>query len=163
PLRLHLAVPQLGAVPLHGAEARARPEGARQADGRSDARFLLGSRAERGRDRLEGAGAGDGLPGTSGARASVHLVPGWRPPARPGTARLARGAVAVPVAPTVRPPVPAELTGVWGTVRPGLAGTTVTIQRQAGPGWRVVANVKTTAKGRFTLSRVVGPGTYRAR
>src|SRR5436190_595829 len=80
-----------GAVPLHGAEARARPEGARQADGRSDARFLLGSRAERGRDRLEGAGAGDGLPGTSGARASVDLVPGWRPRARrPGDARDVR-------------------------------------------------------------------------
>ena len=76
---------------------------------------------------------------------------------------IASGAVAVSVAPTVRLHVPAELTGFWGTVRPGLAGTTVTIQRQAGPGWRVVANLKTTAKGRFTLSRVVVPGTYRVR
>ena len=76
---------------------------------------------------------------------------------------IASGAVAVSVMPTVRLHVPAELTGFWGTVRPGLAGTTVTIQRQAGSGWRVVANVKTAATGRFTLSRVVGPGTYRAR
>jgi SpoIID/LytB domain protein len=76
---------------------------------------------------------------------------------------IASGAVAVSVAPTVRLHVPAVLTGFWGTVRPGLAGTTVTIQRQAGTGWRVVANVKTTAKGRFTLSRAVASGTYRAR
>jgi len=76
---------------------------------------------------------------------------------------IASGAVAVSVAPTVRLHVPAALTGFWGTVRPGLAGTTVTIQRQAGAGWRVVANVKTTANGRFTLSRAVVSGTYRAR
>jgi stage II sporulation protein D len=76
---------------------------------------------------------------------------------------IASGAVAVSVAPTVGLHVPAALTGFWGTVRPRLAGTTVTIQRQAGAGWRVVANVKTTAKGRFTLSRAVVSGTYRAR
>jgi len=76
---------------------------------------------------------------------------------------IASDPVAVSVAPTVRLHVPAVLTGFWGTVRPGLAGTTVTIQRQAGSAWRVVANVKTTAAGRFTLSRAVGPGTYRAR
>jgi stage II sporulation protein D len=76
---------------------------------------------------------------------------------------IASGAVAVSVAPTVRLHIPAVLTGFWGTVRPGAAGTTVTIQRQAGSAWRVVENVKTTANGRFTLSRAVGPGTYRAR
>jgi len=39
----------------------------------------------------------------------------------------------------------------------------VTIQRQAGSAWRAVASVKTTAQGRFTLSRAVTPGIYRAR
>ena len=76
--------------------------------------------------------------------------------------KIASGAVRVSVAPTVRLHVPAVLTGFWGTVRPGVAGMTVTIQRQTGSGWRVMARVKTTANGRFTLSRAVGPGTYRA-
>jgi SpoIID/LytB domain protein len=76
---------------------------------------------------------------------------------------IASGAVAVSVAPTVRLHIPAVLTGFWGTVRPGVAGTTVTVQRRVGSAWRVVANVKTTGNGRFTLSRAVGPGTYRAR
>src|SRR2546421_3056124 len=76
---------------------------------------------------------------------------------------IASDAVPVAVAPSVRLHVPAQLTGFWGTVKPGTAGTTVTVQRQAGPAWRVVASVKTTAQGRFTLPRVVAPGTYRAR
>jgi SpoIID/LytB domain protein len=76
--------------------------------------------------------------------------------------KIASAAVRVSVAPTVRLHVPAVLTGFWGTVRPGVAGTTVTIQRQTGSGWRFMARVKTTANGRFTLSRAVGPGTYRA-
>src|SRR5256886_8538242 len=76
---------------------------------------------------------------------------------------IASDAVPVAVAPSVRLHVPAQLTGFWGTVKPGTAGTTVTIQRQAGPAWRVVSSVKTTAQGRFTLPRVVAPGTYRAR
>ena len=76
---------------------------------------------------------------------------------------IASDAVPVAVAPSVWLHVPAQLTGFWGTVKPGTAGTTVTIQRQAGPAWRVVSSVKTTAQGRFTLPRVVAPGTYRAR
>ena len=76
---------------------------------------------------------------------------------------IASDAVPVAVAPSIRLHVPAQLTGFWGTVKPGTAGTTVTIQRQAGPAWRVVSSVKTTAQGRFTLPRVVAPGTYRAR
>jgi stage II sporulation protein D len=76
---------------------------------------------------------------------------------------IASDAVAVAVAPSVRLHAPADLTGFWGTVRPGAAATTVTIQRRVGSAWRVVASVKTTAQGRFTLTRVVAPGTYRAR
>jgi stage II sporulation protein D len=76
---------------------------------------------------------------------------------------IASDAVPVAVAPSVRLHAPADLTGFWGTVKPGTTGTTVTIQRQAGSAWRVVAGVKTTAQGRFTLTRAVSPGTYRAR
>jgi SpoIID/LytB domain protein len=77
--------------------------------------------------------------------------------------KIASSPVSVAVAPSVRLHAPADLTGFWGTVKPRTAGTTVTIQRQAGPGWRVIARVKTTAQGRFTLSRAVTAGTYRAR
>ncbi len=76
---------------------------------------------------------------------------------------IASDPVPVAVAPSVRLRAPADLTGFWGTVKPRTAGTTVTIQRQAGSAWRAVASVKTTAQGRFTLSRAVTPGTYRAR
>jgi stage II sporulation protein D len=77
--------------------------------------------------------------------------------------KIASDAVPVAVAPSVRLHAPGDLTGFWGTVKPRAAGTTVTVQRQAGSAWRAVASVKTTAKGRFTLSRAVTPGTYRAR
>jgi len=76
---------------------------------------------------------------------------------------IASDPVPVAVAPSVRLRAPADLTGFWGTVKPRAAGATVTIQRQAGSAWRAVASVKTTAQGRFTLSRAVTPGTYRAR
>jgi stage II sporulation protein D len=77
--------------------------------------------------------------------------------------KIASDPVSVAVAPSVRLHVPPELTGFWGTVRPGLAGTTVTIQRQTGAAWRPVVRVKTTAQGRFTVPRSVAVGTYRAR
>jgi len=76
---------------------------------------------------------------------------------------IASDPLSVAVAPLVRLHVPALLTGFWGTVKPGAAGTTVTIQRQAGSAWRAVASVKTTAQGRFTVTRSVVSGTYRAR
>jgi stage II sporulation protein D len=77
--------------------------------------------------------------------------------------KIASDAVPVAVAPSVRLHAPGDLTGFWGTVKPRAAGTTVTVQRQAGSAWRLVASVKTTAQGRFTFSRAVTPGTYRAR
>jgi stage II sporulation protein D len=77
--------------------------------------------------------------------------------------KIASDPVSVAVAPSVRLHVPPELTGFWGTVRPGVAGTSVTIQRQTGSAWRAVTRVKTTAQGRFTVSRPVAAGTYRAR
>jgi hypothetical protein len=77
--------------------------------------------------------------------------------------KIASDSVPVAVAPSVRLHAPGDLSGFWGTVKPGTAGTTVTIQRQAGSAWRVLARAKTTANGRFTLTRAVTPGTYRAR
>jgi stage II sporulation protein D len=82
--------------------------------------------------------------------------------------RLAYGeitsdAVAVFVAAAVRLRVAYDLSGYRGTVKPAAAGAAVTIQRQVGPGWRPVGRATTTAAGRFTLSRSVEPGTYRAR
>ena len=77
--------------------------------------------------------------------------------------KIASDPVPVAVAPSVRLHVPAQLTGFWGAVKPAAAGSTVTVQRQAGAAWRAVARVKTTAQGRFTVPRAVAPGTYRAR
>ena len=80
-LRHDLAVPRLGAVPVHGAEARPRPQVARQAARRPDRRRLVRPGAERRRDRLEGPGDGDRERGSLRTWAPVDLVPGRR--ARP--------------------------------------------------------------------------------
>jgi stage II sporulation protein D len=71
--------------------------------------------------------------------------------------------VTVSVSRSVRLHVPNDLSGFWGTVRPASAGAVVAVQRKAGPAWRTIATTKTTQPGRFTVSRTVGPGTYRAR
>jgi SpoIID/LytB domain protein len=76
---------------------------------------------------------------------------------------IASSPVAVPVARSVRLHVPNDLSGFWGTVKPAEPGAVVRIQRQAGSGWRTLVTVKTTPRGRFTVSRAVAPGTYRAR
>lgn len=71
--------------------------------------------------------------------------------------------VAVNVARSISLHAPYDLSGFWGAVRPAAVGAWVQIQRQAGPAWRTIATRKTTARGRFTVSRAVVPGTYRAR
>jgi stage II sporulation protein D len=76
---------------------------------------------------------------------------------------IASDSVPVAVAPSVRLHIPPALTGFWGTVKPAGAGTTVTVQRQAGSASRAVVQLKTTAQGRFTVARTVAPGTYRVR
>jgi 5-hydroxyisourate hydrolase-like protein (transthyretin family) len=95
------------------------------------------------------------------------VAPKIRPSAtsrfRLAVGEIASAPVAVPVARSLRVHVPNDLTGFWGTVRPASAGVVVRIQRQAGAGWRTVATAGTRATGRFTLSRAVAPGTYRAR
>jgi stage II sporulation protein D len=76
---------------------------------------------------------------------------------------IASDSVSVAVAPSARLHIPPALTGFWGTVKPGAAGATVTVQRQAGTAWRPVVQLQTTAQGRFTVARTVAPGTYRVR
>jgi stage II sporulation protein D len=71
--------------------------------------------------------------------------------------------VPVFVAPAVRLHAPLDLSGFWGTVKPVAAGVSVTVQRQTASGWAPLARTKTNALGKFTISRPVVAGTYRAR
>jgi hypothetical protein len=68
------------------------------------------------------------------------------------------------VAPRVRLQLPSAPTSVSGTVRPALGDARVWIQRAAATGsWTTVATARTDARGAFTASFAVSPGTYRAR
>jgi len=98
-----------------------------------------------------------------GGTVAPRVKPGQSSRFRLLAGTIASDSVSVAVAPSVRLHVPPALTGFWGAVRPGAAGTTVSVQRQVGSAWRAVASVKTTAQGRFTIPRAVLPGTYRAR
>jgi stage II sporulation protein D len=71
--------------------------------------------------------------------------------------------VPIVVAPAVRLHAPLDLSGFWGTVKPVSAGVTVTVQRQTATGWAPLARTQTNALGKFTISRPVVSGTYRAR
>jgi stage II sporulation protein D len=71
--------------------------------------------------------------------------------------------VAVSVSRSIRLHIPNDLSGFWGTIKPASTGAVVRIQRQAGAAWRTIATARTADRGRFTVSRTVGPGTYRAR
>jgi stage II sporulation protein D len=98
-----------------------------------------------------------------GGSVAAKIKPSQSSRFRLAVGKIASAPVLVAVAPSVRLHAPADLTGFWGTVKPRTSGTTVTIQRQAGSGWSVIARVKTTGQGRFALSRAVTAGTYRAR
>jgi hypothetical protein len=76
---------------------------------------------------------------------------------------IASDPVSVAVAPAIRLHVAYDLSGVWGTVKPATSGVVVTVQRQAGSGWRPVGHATTTAAGKFTLAQPIDAGTYRAR
>ncbi len=52
---------------------------------------------------------------------------------------------------------------LWGQVRPG-GGTTVTIERKSGSGWKRVAEERTDGRGAFRrLVRISGTTTFRFR
>jgi SpoIID/LytB domain protein len=67
------------------------------------------------------------------------------------------------VSPRIQLTQPLDLLGLGGTVRPRLAGATVTIERRNGTGWREVAAVKVKDTGAFRAEFSVLPGSYRAR
>ena len=67
------------------------------------------------------------------------------------------------VAPRVQLVQPVDLTALGGTVRPRLAGATVTIERRQGSAWRKVAETKVDRSGSFRAQFAVVPGSFRAR
>ena len=71
----------------------------------------------------------------------------------------------VQVAPRVQlsPPNALEPTVLPGSVRPRLAGLTVTIERRRGQAWVEVATAVTDAGGRFRAELELASGSYRAR
>jgi stage II sporulation protein D len=83
--------------------------------------------------------------------------------------RLAAGKVSappvrVPVAPLVRFSTPRTPDQLSGYVRPlALAGSTVLIQRQQGPGWVTAAQATVAANGRFLAKLQLTDGVYRGR
>jgi stage II sporulation protein D len=69
----------------------------------------------------------------------------------------------VHVAPRVLLAQPVDLTGLGGTVRPRLAGATVTIERRQGSAWKQVAQARVDRSGSFRAELAVAPGSFRAR
>ena len=80
------------------------------------------------------------------------------------TGKVSAAAVRVPVAPLVRFYTPRTPDQLRGYVRPlSLAGTTVVIQRQQGPGWITAAQTTVAADGTFLAKLQLVDGVYRAR
>jgi stage II sporulation protein D len=72
-------------------------------------------------------------------------------------------ALLVRVAPRVRLAAPADPSALSGTVRPKLAGATVSIERRKGTAWNPVAEGTVDQSGAFRAQLQVVPGAYRAR
>jgi stage II sporulation protein D len=83
---------------------------------------------------------------------------------RLATGKVSAAAVRVPVAPLVRFYAPRTPDQLSGYVRPlSLAGATVLIQRQSGPGWVTAAQTTVEADGGFSAKLQLTDGVYRAR
>ena len=83
---------------------------------------------------------------------------------RLATGKVSAPAVRVPVAPLVRFYAPRTPDQLRGYVRPlSLAGVTVLIQRQQGPGWVAAAQATVAADGTFLAKLQLTDGVYRAR
>jgi hypothetical protein len=89
--------------------------------------------------------------------------------AGPAVFRLLGGGLTSPatslaVAPVVGLKVAADYSGLTGTIRPKLPGTSVQIQQaKAGGGWSALARTTVASSGGFSVPVDVTPGTYRAR
>jgi len=80
------------------------------------------------------------------------------------TGKVSAAAVRVPVASLVRFYTPRTPDQLRGYVRPvSLAGATVLIQRQQGPGWVTAAQTTVAADGTFLAKLQLTDGVYRAR
>ncbi|MEX0817521.1 MAG: SpoIID/LytB domain-containing protein [Gaiellales bacterium] len=79
------------------------------------------------------------------------------------TASFTGAGTKLPVAPRINFTLRQPRGGLRGVVRPGLAGTPVTIQRQEGSGWVAVAKTKVRPDGKFLGRFAVTSGVYRAR
>jgi stage II sporulation protein D len=83
---------------------------------------------------------------------------------RLATGKVSAPPVRVPVAPFVRFNAPRTPDQLSGYVRPlSLAGATVLIQRQQGPGWITAAQATVAADGSFLAKLQLVDGVYRAR
>jgi SpoIID/LytB domain protein len=83
---------------------------------------------------------------------------------RLATGKVSAPAVRVPVAPLVRFYAPRTPDQLSGYVRPlSLAGATVLIQRQSGPGWVTAAQTTVETDGGFLAKLQLTDGVYRAR
>ncbi len=89
--------------------------------------------------------------------------------ASPASFRLLGGGLTSPetslaVAPVVGLKVAADYSGLTGTIRPKLPGTSVQIQQaKASGGWSALARTTVASSGQFSVPFDVTPGTYRAR
>jgi SpoIID/LytB domain protein len=83
---------------------------------------------------------------------------------RLATGRVSAAPVRVPVSPLVRFYAPRTPDQLRGYVRPlSLAGASVLIQRQSGPGWTAAAQTTVAADGTFLAKLQLTDGVYRAR
>jgi SpoIID/LytB domain protein len=95
---------------------------------------------------------------------SVVIKPTVTTRYRLATGKVTAGAVRVPVASLVRFYTPRTPDQLQGYVRPlSLAGATVFIQRQQGPGWVTAARATVAADGSFGAKLQLTDGVYRAR
>jgi stage II sporulation protein D len=94
---------------------------------------------------------------------AVSVAPKVTTVYRLATTKIAAAVARVPVAPVVRLLTPRAPTELRGTVRPVLAGTPVSIQRQQTTRWVTVAHAPVDAAGRFDAHLQLVSGTYRAR
>ncbi len=88
----------------------------------------------------------------------------------PAAFRVVGGGLTTPetsllVAPAVSLKVAADYSGLAGTIKPKLPGTSVQIQQasESTGGWSTLARTTTSSSGRFAAPFDVTPGTYRAR
>ena len=116
--------------------------------------------------QLDGAAWKDltAVKATKDGAVAVTIKPPVTTRYRLATGKVSAPAVRVPVAPLVRFYAPLTPDQLRGYVRPlSLAGATVLIQRQQGPGWVTAAQATVAEDGTFLAKLQLTDGVYRAR